>query len=92
MCPDLPNELNRIKEEEEDIEYQPPYEAEQGAMKPEQPQVVQGQDFDYTASQEDRHPNLPDFVESENPTGGVDSRRQAGEQGDDDLKNFRPDK
>ncbi len=91
MCPDLPPDLNRLKEEEEQVPYNPPYEENQGDTHPKRVKAKVAQEHDYRESQEKRHPNLPDFVDDENPTGGVDLRGQAGEQGDDDLHGYRED-
>ena len=91
MYPDLPADLNRLKEEEEQIPYTPPYEAEQGEVDARHAVAAPGQDFDYTKKAEDRHPNVPDFVEDEHPSAGVDLRRKGGDQGDDELHGFGPE-
>lgn len=88
--PDLPNDLEDLKEKGAPTHYQPPYEADQGF--PPTPEVSEGEDIDYTKTREVRHPDLPDFVDSDNPTGGVDLAFQAGEQGDDDLHGFKDPK
>jgi len=89
MCPDLPRDLNKLKEEEEPLHYDPPYEDNQGDQHRTHTLPKTGQEFDFTLKAEERNPDLPDVVKDESPAGELDLRGQAGEQGDDDLKGFR---
>lgn len=67
--------------------YAPPYEADQGGLKPEEPAQV-GEDVNFTESQDLREPDLPQIQVDDSPAGGVDRRGESGDQGDDDLKRF----
>ena len=87
MCPDLPSELNPLKEEQEQVPYSPTYEEDQGPLKPKEGSDPAEQ-IDFVNSHDLREPNIPPIGEDDSPTGGVDRRGQAGDQGDDDVRGF----
>jgi hypothetical protein len=88
--PDLPSELNKLKEEDAPVAYDPPYESEQGDLYVENEQTSpEGEEYDYTISQEGRDAEVPPIPEDNSPMGGVDRRGESGDQGDDELNNFR---
>ena len=90
MSLDLPSELEKLKEEEEAVPYNPPYEENQAAVVIHENRL-QGEDHDLTEEQELREPKIPPMPHDESPTGGVDRRGQSGEQGDDELHAFSDD-
>jgi hypothetical protein len=87
MSLDLPSELNKLKEEEETVPYNPPYEENQAVVAA--PVAKQhGEDHNSIEDQEPRVPNVPPLPHDDSPTGGVDRRGQSGDQGDDELHDF----
>jgi hypothetical protein len=71
--------------------YEPPYEAGEGGLEPNV--EPEGEERNFRESQVLREPDLPEIPRAEDhPTGGVDRRGESGDQGDDELKNFRVDR